>query len=722
MSTIGRFSRLVDRKVVEKPNKATVVRVDQGYVDLALYPGSGTIHHVKVVGSIDQLAPGMVVPIQWTERQGGYLSPVVIATGGEAAAVGAAPVIQVDNASLRVIDGELSVKPGGIEQRHLAFVAAIDGHSHPSELALAGLQVQEGKLQNVNQDIALTGDGRIETDGLTIDGADETYRLWAGDEDPASAPFSVKADGTLAATLPADNITADTTNFTGNLGAADDTVQKALETLDGLPLGGVTNGDNHDHSGGDGGQIDHGGLAGLNDPDHPASAITVNTTNFSGNLSSADDTVQKALDTLDNMAAGDPDAIHDNVGGEISALTEKIAPVSDDLVLIEDSAASNAKKKVKLLNVIKKILPYVISDVTYYVNGNSGSDLNDGSSGAPFSTIGKAVSMFHGFAVKNCKISIAAGTYAEEVNLTGFHSDMFNGLTLEGQTNCPVAGLSFIHGDSTDTSISNSYEGAGAITLATDNSGAGGRMRVTVTRATTSPSFAGVATGSASSNRVWMWNGSAMSVYPVYAVSGNVITADSTSAAPALNTNGRYMLVSPNVIIDAPDNSESCAMEVFNMGVKIRGIHFEGYYCGLRLYSAAVMASECSFWQGYTGNWYGSVHLGSQSYLFARYDPINDAPISIIGYWAGLVASFESMSNLGSAMVHGRGTYGIYASGGQVYFNAGRCPAGTYTGVYAASTGYVLASSVNAKNWASTKFSPSTSNAFGNNNGSVTFS
>jgi hypothetical protein len=31
---------------------------------------------------------------------------------------------------------------------------------------------------------------------------------------------------------------------------------------------GVTNGDSHDHNGGDGGQVDHGGLAGLGDDDH----------------------------------------------------------------------------------------------------------------------------------------------------------------------------------------------------------------------------------------------------------------------------------------------------------------------------------------------------------------------------------------------------------------------------------------------------------------------
>jgi len=42
----------------------------------------------------------------------------------------------------------------------------------------------------------------------------------------------------------------------------------------------------------------------------------------------------------------DDDAIHDNVSGEINAITSKATPVSNDLLLIEDSADSNAKKKV----------------------------------------------------------------------------------------------------------------------------------------------------------------------------------------------------------------------------------------------------------------------------------------------------------------------------------------------------------------------------------------
>jgi len=46
----------------------------------------------------------------------------------------------------------------------------------------------------------------------------------------------------------------------------------------------------------------HSALTGLTNLDHPASAIKADTTNFAGLLSSADDTVQKALDTLDDNA------------------------------------------------------------------------------------------------------------------------------------------------------------------------------------------------------------------------------------------------------------------------------------------------------------------------------------------------------------------------------------------------------------------------------------
>ena len=52
-----------------------------------------------------------------------------------------------------------------------------------------------------------------------------------------------------------------------------------------------------------------------------------------------------------NKINGDDDAIHDNVAGEINAITEKATPVGADLVLIEDSADSNNKKKVQISNI-----------------------------------------------------------------------------------------------------------------------------------------------------------------------------------------------------------------------------------------------------------------------------------------------------------------------------------------------------------------------------------
>jgi hypothetical protein len=57
-------------------------------------------------------------------------------------------------------------------------------------------------------------------------------------------------------------------------------------------------------------------------------------------------TLWPALDKFTPGTSTDADAIHDNVSGEIAAVALKATPVYDDLLLIEDSAASNAKKKV----------------------------------------------------------------------------------------------------------------------------------------------------------------------------------------------------------------------------------------------------------------------------------------------------------------------------------------------------------------------------------------
>ena len=51
------------------------------------------------------------------------------------------------------------------------------------------------------------------------------------------------------------------------------------------------------------------------------------------------------------LEASDPDAIHENVPGEINSITEKAVPVDADIVVIEDSEESNSKKRAQLINL-----------------------------------------------------------------------------------------------------------------------------------------------------------------------------------------------------------------------------------------------------------------------------------------------------------------------------------------------------------------------------------
>lgn len=58
---------------------------------------------------------------------------------------------------------------------------------------------------------------------------------------------------------------------------------------------------------------------------------------------------------IEGGAGTDTTAIHDNTAGEINAVTPKTTPVGADLVLIEDSAASFAKKELSITNLSKAI-------------------------------------------------------------------------------------------------------------------------------------------------------------------------------------------------------------------------------------------------------------------------------------------------------------------------------------------------------------------------------
>jgi hypothetical protein len=208
-----------------------------------------------------------------------------------------------------------------------------------------------------------------------------------------------------------------------------------FDTLYAIASKGVTNGDSHDHFGGDGAQIDHGGLGGLSDDDHSQYLNTARhdtTTRHTlgtvvphddhGSLSGLLDddhpqyikhslatavsdflvasgagtfvkktlaevktlfdwatdiathaalttgvhgvgagTIAKVADItksqvgLDNVTN---DAQLKRAAGDFSTFTEKTAPVDADIALIEDSAASYAKKKLTWSNTKATLKSY----------------------------------------------------------------------------------------------------------------------------------------------------------------------------------------------------------------------------------------------------------------------------------------------------------------------------------------------------------------------------
>jgi len=79
-------------------------------------------------------------------------------------------------------------------------------------------------------------------------------------------------------------------------------------------------------------------------------ATAAQITKLDGITASADVTGSNTCDTPGG-AGTDTTAVHDNEANEISALDDKTSPVSADVLIIEDSAASYIKKKVQISNL-----------------------------------------------------------------------------------------------------------------------------------------------------------------------------------------------------------------------------------------------------------------------------------------------------------------------------------------------------------------------------------
>ncbi len=90
----------------------------------------------------------------------------------------------------------------------------------------------------------------------------------------------------------------------------------------------------------------------------------------------------------------DPRAFHDDEAGEFGGVEEKTSPVSADLIVIEDSAASNVKKRVQLGNIPTSQLA---GSWTTWTPTYTNLTIGNGTVVARYTQIGKTVHVYFEF-------------------------------------------------------------------------------------------------------------------------------------------------------------------------------------------------------------------------------------------------------------------------------------------------------------------------------------
>ena len=93
---------------------------------------------------------------------------------------------------------------------------------------------------------------------------------------------------------------------------------------------GVTNGDSHNHSGGDGAQIDHGGLAGLSDDDHPQYVHDTGNETVEGIKTFGSFPVTPSAAPTANYEVANKKYVDDNAGGTSVTLGDVNVYTADD--------------------------------------------------------------------------------------------------------------------------------------------------------------------------------------------------------------------------------------------------------------------------------------------------------------------------------------------------------------------------------------------------------
>lgn len=111
-----------------------------------------------------------------------------------------------------------------------------------------------------------------------------------------------------------------------------------------------------------------------------------------------------------------------------SAVTTITAEYDTNIKTVQDRQSQRLADYGQRLSVAEMLASRVygkvdksLKDTTYYVDGTNGSDSGDGSASKPFKTIGKAISMIPQILNHNFTINVAAGTYSEDILISGFY-------------------------------------------------------------------------------------------------------------------------------------------------------------------------------------------------------------------------------------------------------------------------------------------------------------
>ena len=192
-SQFSRVEDIVKRLEKRRTQRAKIWSIDGNYADVKPILGVGMLRHVEIYGNPSTLQVGDIVLIMWVDKPGSPSSvPIIMAAGYGQQIAGASQ-------ELGMITGSM-IAQGTIQPEHLAFSISEDSQDM---LYDAGWRVtDDGTIYTRYTYISPLGQitlGR-DPDVLKLDGLHSTYRIWAGDQDPTSAVFSVEQDGSIFAT------------------------------------------------------------------------------------------------------------------------------------------------------------------------------------------------------------------------------------------------------------------------------------------------------------------------------------------------------------------------------------------------------------------------------------------------------------------------------------------------------------------------------------------